>query len=85
MANFDYPTDTPIVTEDGRLTIPWGQWIQRIHNLARTLQDSGPSAQRPATLLWIGRYYFDTDLGTPIWVQQVKPTVVWCDATGTPV
>lgn len=87
MSNYDLP-DGPPLDAGGRFTPAWAQWLTRTHASVRTNQDSGPTAQRPDTLLWIGRFYFDTDLGKPIWVQSVPaaPTpAVWCDATGTPV
>jgi hypothetical protein len=83
--NYDYPTEEPVVGPDGHITAAWGQWVQRTHNNARTLQQSGSTAERPTSVLWIGRFYFDTTLNKPIWIQQVKPVVVWCDATGAAV
>ena len=82
--SYDYPTDQPVVGQDGRITAAWGQWVQRTHNNARTLQQSGPTAERPTKLLWIGRFYYDTDLGMPIWLHAINP-IVWHDAAGNPV
>lgn len=82
--NFDYPADLPLTDGNGRITHVWGQWFSRAHNAAASLYQSGTTANRPASLLWIGRQYFDTDLGKPVWVQSVKPTV-WVDATGAAV
>lgn len=83
--NYDYPTDTPVVGEERLLTAPWGQWFSRTHRAVFSLQQSGPTSDRPTSVLWIGRTYFDVTLNKPIWIQQVKPTVVWCDATGAAV
>lgn len=80
--NYDFPTDTPLVDDSGRLTAPWGQWFQRTHNNAKTLQQSGVTADRPTSVLWLGRFYFDTTINKPIWIKQVKPAVVWIDAAG---
>ena len=82
---YDYPTNTVLLDEAGNLTVPWANWIQRTHNNARTLQESGVTADRPDKLLWIGRFFFDTTLGKPIWVKQVTPAIIWCDATGAAV
>lgn len=68
------------LTNDGA----WLQWFSRAHSILQAAQQSGTTAQRPTTVLWVGRRYFDTTLGQPIWVQSVKPTV-WCDATGAAV
>lgn len=81
--NYDYPTSTQLVDVDGNITLPWAQWVQRTQNNVRTLQQSGPTADRPDSLLWIGRFYFDTTIGKPIWVKQVTPAVVWVDGVGT--
>lgn len=84
--NFDYPTDTPVVdTGDMKITPPWGLWVNRVHTIAVSLQQSGATIDRPTSVLWIGRRYFDTTLTKPVWVKQVKPTVLWCDATGATV
>lgn len=83
--NFDYPTDTPVIDGASKLLPPWAAWFQRAHEIIRSLQESGPTANRPVRILWLGRRFYDTDLGQPVWVQQVKPTVVWADAMGTPV
>jgi hypothetical protein len=74
-----------LVDETGGITVPWGQWVQRTHNNAKTLQQSGVTADRPTSVLWIGRFYFDTTLNKPIWIKQVKPAVVWIDASGAVV
>lgn len=42
---------------------------------------SGTTAQRPTYSLFIGRFFFDTTLGKPIWWNGT----VWKDATGTTV
>lgn len=87
MANsnfYDYPTDTPIADENGMVTPPWGQWFNRTHAAALSVQQSGPTTERPAQRLWIGRFFYDLTLGKPVWVHQVKPVVVWHDASGAP-
>ncbi len=83
MPNFANP-DGVIISDNGAATVPFAVWISRITSIANSVQSSGTTAQRPTTGLWIGRFYFDTTLGIPIWVQSVGP-VVWVDATGTPV
>jgi hypothetical protein len=86
--DFDYPSGTPLVAEDSRLlTAPWGQWIQRIHTAVQSMQQSGPTSERPTRVLWIGRRYFDTTLGLPVWVGGGPPApapAVWVSAAGVP-
>jgi hypothetical protein len=83
LSGFDFPDGTPLVDDNKRPTLVWTQVFTRWHRIILSVQQSGTTAQRPDTLLWLGRRYFDTDLGIPVWVQSVGP-VVWCDATGAP-
>lgn len=85
MSGFDYPVDTPMVGADAKIVPSWANWVQRIHIIARSLQDSGPTTQRPVSVLWIGRRFFDTTLGIPVWVKEVNPAVVWVNAAGISV
>ncbi len=81
---FDAPSSVQAVDEDGYLTIPYTQWINRINMICQTFQMSGTTSERPTSNLWIGRFYYDVTLGKPIWVNSVKPTV-WHDASGAAV
>lgn len=63
--------------------MPWAQLFTRWHAIITSQQQSGSSAERPISNLWVGRRYFDTTLGMPIWVSQVNPTVIWTGATGS--
>jgi hypothetical protein len=40
---------------------------------------SGTTANRPARGLYVGKFYFDTTIGKPIWYEGPS----WVDATGT--
>lgn len=79
--NFDMPDNVPVVDQDGKTPLPWGQWFARVHRIAAAVQSSGTTANRPTSVLWIGRTYFDTTLGIPVWVKSVNP-VVWCNSAG---
>jgi len=82
-ANFDYPTGTPVVDAATlEMTVPWANWTQRIQNIVRTLNTSGPTAQRPTSNLYIGLFFFDTTINKPIWLRSVNPNV-WVDGAGT--
>jgi hypothetical protein len=61
----------------------WRNWFVAVWNICSALTLSGTTAQRPTRFLWVGRPYFDTTLGYPVWVQSLTPTV-WADATGAP-
>lgn len=82
--SFEIPSNDKLAEQSGMAFRTWAQWFSRVHDIAVSLQQSGATADRPTKVLWIGRRYFDTDLGIPVWVQSVKPTV-WVDATGAPV
>lgn len=84
MANnaFDYPAEAPIADAQGFVAMPWLQTFQRWHAVVLALQQSGVTAQRPTSVLWIGRRFYDTTLNKPVWVSAVKPAVVWRDAAG---
>lgn len=82
--NFDFPADTPLVDDKKALTVPWGQWFSLVQGTVLSVRQSGTTANRPTKVLWVGRPYFDTTLGIPIWVQSVNPAV-WIDATGAVV
>ncbi len=67
------PTDPPSVS-----------WFAQAFMILFAVQQSGTTANRPTSRLWIGRTYWDTDLTLPIWVSSLNP-VVWVDAAGNTV
>lgn len=81
MAGFDFPSNTPVVGDDKLATVAWQQVFTRWHRIILAAQESGTTANRPTSLLWVGRMYFDTTLGKPVWLKTVNP-IGWVDATG---
>lgn len=75
--------------EDGNVTNVSGGWrnfFNSVFNICNALTMSGTTANRPTSMLWPGRMYFDTSLaanGKPIWVN--KGGTGWIDATGAAV
>lgn len=65
--SFDLPSNSPVTDRAGGYTVPWFQWFSRVHTIVSSLQQSGTTADRPTKLLWVGRRYFDTTLGVPVW------------------
>lgn len=59
---------------------PWANWLMQLWGFVFDLQNSGTTAQRPTTNLYVGKVYFDTTLVYPIWWDGSQ----WVDATGTP-
>jgi len=62
----------------------WIKWLTSLYNYVSCIGDHGTTAQRPTKNLFIGRPYFDDDLGYPIWIKTVDP-IDWVDATGISV
>jgi hypothetical protein len=62
----------------------WIGWLKGLREAAFSVTQSGTTANRPTAFLWVGRRYWDTDLGIPIWLASVNPSA-WVDATGLPV
>ena len=83
MAIINSPPTTPVDTQDGEgvLRSPsegWRAFFNAAWTICNSLTESGPTVQRPSTGLWVGRRYFDTDLGFPVWYNGTT----WVDATG---
>ena len=63
------------------LGIGWQQFFGTVSMLLGALTQSGTTTQRPIALLWVGRTYFDTSLGLPIWYNGTD----WVNASGAVV
>lgn len=72
------PINGAIADAAGNPLSSWAQWFQQVYGLCFDVQNSGPTAKRPTTFLYTGKFYFDTALGKPIWFK----TAGWVDATG---
>lgn len=81
MTIFAAPTGQPA---GERWSPPWRAWFLSAGNVVQAAYSSGTTASRPTEPLWIGRFYFDTTLGIPIWYDGNIGTG-WCDATGAAV
>jgi hypothetical protein len=62
----------------------WMQWLSWVHRVVSSVTQSGTTSQRPDSLLWIGRSFYDVTLNKPVYVAAVRPTV-WRDAAGVVV
>lgn len=78
------PLQSPTHVND-RVTPGWASFFAAVFRICMANTQAGTTAQRPTTLLWIGRRYYDTTLELPIWVNAVTPSVVWKDAAGNTV
>lgn len=67
---------------DSTTSAPWATWFTNMWRIAASSVSSGTTAQRPTRDLWIGRYFWDSTLGKPVFVKSLGPTV-WVDGAGT--
>lgn len=87
MALINSPPLSAVDTQDnrGRIGAPsegWRNFFQSVYAICNAVTMSGVTADRPATLLWIGRTYYDTTIARPIWYVGAG---VWHNAAGVPV
>jgi hypothetical protein len=64
-----------------RVSRPWSAWFDGVFLAVFALYQSGTTAQRPTTRLWIGRPYFDTTVGHIIHYSASG----WVDSQGNAV
>lgn len=84
MSEISKPPVLEKFNQDGSLSQGWQQWMEDVRNKASTAGESGTTANRPTTGLFVGRRFFDSTLGHPIYLKTISP-VVWVDGTGTVV
>lgn len=84
MSNYDYPSNSQVVDTNRMVTVPWNQLFTRWQLILSAIPQSGTTALRPTSNLWVGRQFFDTTLGKPVYLKSVKPSV-WVDGAGTVV
>lgn len=80
------PLREPVVDEQRLAQGSWNNWFSLAFIILFDQQNSGTTAQRPTTNLYVGKTYFDTSLSTkgkPIWIGKDGST--WVDAAGTAV
>ena len=80
MAGFDFPSNNPL-NAGGQALSAWLVWFQRVHNIVIASQQSGTTAERPNSGLYVGRRFYDTTLNKPIYFSALPD--VWRDAQGT--
>ena len=65
--------------QDNTMPPAWVRWFNNVWINANN--ESGTTADRPTKNLYVGKMYFDSTLGQPIWLKSVRPDV-WVLATG---
>jgi hypothetical protein len=84
-SDFELPDDKKVVDENRNLEFAWLQLFSRWQRIIASLVQAGSTLSRPTKGLWIGRQYYDSTLNKPIWVKEVRPVIVWIDASGAVV
>lgn len=63
----------------------WISWLNSVAFWLFPIGQFGTTANRPTTNLYVGRIYYDTTLGYPVWVHQVSPSIIWHNGAGASV
>lgn len=71
----------PVEEDSSSWPSPWRNWLTQAWQILVAVSQSGTTANRPTSLLWTGRTYFDTTLNRPIWWTGTQ----WIKADGTVV
>lgn len=74
----------PMFSKAGDFTPAWAGWFSQAQQILQDLSTSGTTAQRPTTVLYVGKFYFDTTLGYPVWVKT-PGTNTWVNGAGAVV
>jgi hypothetical protein len=74
----------PMFDKLGNFLPAWSAWFAQMQAIGFATSSSGATSARPTSNLWVGRFYFDTTLGIPIWCKT-PATPIWVNASGTPV
>jgi hypothetical protein len=77
------PIDVKILNY-GIMNGVWKAWFQRLWLVLDTIDTAGTTAQRPTVNLYVGKFFYDTTLGKPIWLHSANPNV-WHDGSGASV
>lgn len=74
------PPPNQIVLQDAnnKVNDHWQEFFTFVFKAIQAIQASGTTAQRPTKGLYIGRVYFDTTLGFPIWYNGSN----WVNSAG---
>lgn len=80
MALINSPPNNAVDESGTRVAQGWAEFFSNVFMLLAALTGSGTTVNRPTKFLFLGRPYFDSTLGFPVWWNGT----IWVDATGTP-
>ena len=66
--------DSPPIAA-GKPKQAWQDWFGQVTRLLFGLSQSGPGSERPQKELYVGRMYYDTGAGAPVWLRSTGPDV----------
>jgi hypothetical protein len=78
------PNQTAIADASGKVPASWQEFFSSLFKAVNGSQQSGVLLHRPTQGLWVGRPYFDTTLGYPVYLKSANPSV-WVDSAGNTV
>jgi len=73
------PPNQQAIQGEHSITVHWQHFFSDVFDAILAQQGSGETANRPTRKLYVGRPYFDTTLGLPIWYDGSG----WVKADGT--
>lgn len=74
------PNQSPVQVEN-IIQLRWQEYFTSVFNAITAMQQSGTTAQRPTRGLWVGRQFFDSTLGYPVYLKSANPSV-WVNGAG---
>jgi hypothetical protein len=77
------PNQSPVQVDD-IIQLRWQEYFSGVFSAITAMQQSGTTAQRPTKGLWVGRQYFDTTLGYPVYLKSANPSI-WVNGSGAVV
>lgn len=75
----------PMFDAHGNFTPSWQGWFSQAQTILTDCSNSGPTTARPTQTQYVGKKFFDTTLGIPIWMKTPGSSPVWVNASGVPV
>lgn len=63
---------------DATLGVGWTEFFSNVYKILFAITQSGTTLNRPTVFMWVGKPYFDTSLGIPIWYNGTA----WVNASG---
>jgi len=85
MSNYIGLPRPPLLQSPNFFTGAWAAWFSNAQVILADVSNSGPTSARPTSQLYVGKFYFDTTLGLPVWLKTPGSSPVWVNAAGTAV